>query len=130
MRILTVFVVLAACTQDAPAPPRERALYAGQGRDRLCVAGDRAGFITYGGGDSNCSARGRLERSDTATSFRPDGDEDCTIDVRFAEGRAILGQGHPSCAYYCGPGAAFAGKSFASDASASPAVDFAGDPLC
>ena len=131
MRILPIFLVLAACSQEPPPPAEpERALYAGQGRDRLCVDGDRAGFVTYGAGNANCSARGKLDRGGAATSIRPDGDEDCRIPVAFSGDRASLGAGRPTCSYYCGPGATFDGKSFSRDASASPAVDFAGDPLC
>ena len=39
------------------------ALSPGEGRDRLCIAGEagnyRAGLIAYGQGDVNCSASGR-----------------------------------------------------------------------
>ena len=130
MRFWPVFLLLAACSPEPPPPTPERAIYAGQGRDRLCVEGDRAGFVTYGAGEANCSARGRIERAGATASFRPDGDEDCRIAVTISGDRASLGPGQPSCSYYCGPGATFGGKSFSRDASASPAVDFAGDPLC
>ena len=130
MRILPVFLLIAACSPEPPPAAPEQALYAGQGRDRLCVQGDRAGFVTYGAGDGNCSARGRLERSGEAANLRPDGDEDCRISVTFSGDRVSLGPVKPSCSYYCGPGATFGGKAFSRSASASPAVDFAGDPLC
>jgi hypothetical protein len=130
MRIWPFFLVIAACSPESPPPAPDRALYAGRGRDRLCVEGDRAGFVTYGAGDANCSARGRIERAGAAASFRPDGEEDCRILLTFSGDRATLGPGQLSCSYYCGPGATLGGKSFSKDASASPAVDFAGDPLC
>ena len=41
-----------------------------------------------------------------------------------------IGEAAADCAYYCGPGASISGKAFTENASASPAVDFAGDPLC
>ena len=57
-------------------------------------------------------------------------DADCRIEVREQGESLRLGDVAPACAYYCGPGASFAGKAFAENDSASLAVDFAGDPLC
>ena len=131
MRCLPLLLLLAACSPDAPEPPTERTLYAGQGRDRLCIAGERIGFITYGQGDANCSVRGRVSRAgEQLLSIIPEGDEDCRIEATQQAGTIRLGRRAAACAYYCGPGADFAGKPFASSPSASPAVDFAGDPLC
>jgi hypothetical protein len=130
MRILAAVLLLAACSPEAAEPKPERLHYAGEGRDRLCISGKRAGFIIYGRGDSNCAATGRIARGPTVASFIPAGDEDCKIPLSFNGNRVSFGPGQPSCAYYCGPGAAFAGKSFQANAAASPAVDFAGDPLC
>jgi hypothetical protein len=132
MRWSLCLLMLAACSAE-PQPPAagERATYAGQGRDRLCIRDGRAGFITYGGGDTNCSVRGRLERpGGDRLVIVPDGDEDCRIDASSQAGHILLGSRGAGCAYYCGPGADFAGKAFTRQDSASPVVDFAGDPLC
>ncbi len=130
MRVLTLVLLLAACSADPAEPQLERQLYAGEGRDRLCIAGQRGGFIAYGDADANCSARGRVERSADRLVLIPDGDADCRIAATLAGDRLALGQRAPACEYYCGPGADFAGKAFTRSATASPAVDFAGDPLC
>lgn len=127
---LAIALSLAACSPEGGQPPAERALYAGAGRDRLCVKGMEAGFITYGEGDSNCSVRGRLEGQGDATVLVPAGDEDCRIPIRRDGEQAVLAAAAAACAYYCGPGANFAGRRFTRSADASPAVDFAGDPLC
>ena len=130
MRFLPLILLLAACSPAAPEPSSERRLYAGEGRDRLCRTGDRVGFIAYGEGDANCSVRGRLDRGENRLTLVPDGDADCRIEVREQGESLRLGDVAPACAYYCGPGASFAGKAFAENDSASLAVDFAGDPLC
>lgn len=124
------FLLLSACSPEAADPPAERLLYAGQGRDRLCVAAPRGGFVVYGQGNANCSARGRIERSGDRLVLIPDGDPDCRIEARLSGGRLAFGPRADACAYYCGPGADYAGKVLAKSATASPAVDFAGDPLC
>lgn len=130
MRALALVLLLAACSPQAPEPPGERLLYAGEGRDRLCMAGQRGGFIAYGDGDANCSARGRFERTGDRLLLIPDGDSDCRIEGALEGGRLTLGARSDACAFYCGPGADYAGKAFKQSASASPAVDFGGDPLC
>ena len=130
MRLLPLVLVIAACSPEAPPPAQERATYAGQGRDRLCVNADRAGFIAYGEGDSNCSVRGRVRADGDRLAIIPEGDEDCRIEAARQADRITLGARSAACAYYCGPGADFTGKAFAKRDSASPAVDFAGDPLC
>jgi len=131
MRALPFVFLLSACSPQAPEEPAKRSLFAGEGRDRLCRAGDRVGFITYGEGDANCSVRGRVDRAGKQIlAIMPDGDGDCRVELR-EEGRTLrLGKVAAACAYYCGPGASFEGRTFAESASASPAVDFAGDPLC
>lgn len=131
MRLLPLFLIIAACSPEAAPPAQEKATYAGQGRDQLCLDGDRAGFIAYGEGDANCSVRGRVEPvGEGRLSIIPDGDEDCRIEAARQSDRISLGARSGDCAYYCGPGADFTGKAFAKRDSASPAVDFAGDPLC
>jgi len=128
--MLAAVLLLTACSPKAPEPPAERLLYAGDGRDRLCVAGQRGGFIIYGEGNANCSARGKIERSGDRFTLIPDGDSDCRILADMNGDGLRLGARSTACAYYCGPGADYAGKALAKNASASPAVDFAGDPLC
>ena len=61
--ILAVTMLLAACSQQPADPSFTPGTFAGEGRDRLCIAGEagnyRAGLIAYGQGDINCSASGR-----------------------------------------------------------------------
>lgn len=130
MRILALVLLLAACSPEQAEPPAERLLYAGDGRDRLCIVGQRGGFVIYSNGNANCSARGRIERSGDRVVLIPDGDADCRIEARVDGDRLALGAQPEACGYYCGPGADYAGKALTQQASASPAVDFAGDPLC
>jgi hypothetical protein len=131
MRILIIALLLSACSQEAPRKPAGQVTYAGEGRDRLCTKGDRAGFIAYGRGDANCSVQGRIERSgEHLLTLEPIGDHDCRIAIEEQGGTLRLGKAGATCSYYCGPNASFDGKAFTRDASASPAVDFAGDPLC
>jgi hypothetical protein len=126
MRILALVLLLAACSEEGADKPPDRLLYAGQGRDRLCIVADRVGFIAFGQGDSNCSARGRL----TNSTIIPDGDPDCRIPIERQADTIRFGRPAAACSYYCGPGGDFAGRAFSRAPSASPAVDFAGDPLC
>ena len=128
--VLPAFLLLAACSGGTPQSPPERVLYDGEGRDRLCLAGERAGLIAYGEGDANCSVRGRVEKTGEQLTIIPDGDEDCRIDARQQGETIRIRSLSAACNYYCGPGASFDGKAFAKNAAASPAVDFAGDPLC
>jgi hypothetical protein len=130
MRVLTLVLLLPACSPETAEPPAERLFYAGEGRDRFCAEGQRGGFIIYGDADANCSARGRVERSADRFVLIPDGDADCRIEARLSGDRLAFGARSDACAYYCGPGADYAGKALTRQASASPAVDFAGDPLC
>lgn len=121
-------LLLAACS---PEPEPERSLYAGAGRDRLCIDGDRAGFIAYGEGDANCSVRGTLEMSGGGVTITPAGDEDCRITATAAEGSLRLDARSGACGFYCGPGADFSGRLFRKvEGAPSGARDFAGDPLC
>jgi hypothetical protein len=131
MRILPLVVLLSACSPQATQEPAGRSLYVGEGRDRLCRAGDRVGFITYGEGDANCSVRGRVDRAgEQLLAIFPDGDQDCRMEL-YEQGNSLrLGKVAATCAYYCGPDASFEGRAFTESSSASPAVDFAGDPLC
>ena len=103
--------------------------YSGAGRDRLCLNRQtgRAGFITYGEGNANCSVRGQLGNSGT---IQPDGDSSCAIAFSATDDAVRLASGGAGCAYYCGPTASFEGKAFRRMATPEPATDLAGDPLC
>lgn len=134
-------LLIAACSTEPADPGPAPGLFAGEGRDALCMSGtsgeQRAGFITYGQGGNNCSARGRIERQGSILSVVPHGEGDCRIPLVVDGDRISMGPGHPSCDYYCGPGATFAGKNFrrvapgdAAAAARNPMTDFAGEPLC
>lgn len=140
MRLFFLFaaILLTACQQAEersaePSPGRQPIVtYAGIGRDRLCLdeGAGRIGLITYGQGDVNCSVRGGVTRSAGRLSISPDGDESCRIDATLAGARLTLGGMSPSCAYYCGPDASYADKSFGLSDNNERVVDLAGDPLC
>ena len=137
--LLLSVTLLSACNQDlgqqsgqdVEAGP-QLAVYSGEGRDRLCLdeRAGRIGFVTYGQGDNNCSIRASVSRKGKGLSIAPDGDQSCSISATVADGSVILGERSPACAYYCGPGATFAGKRFARLERAEPVTDFAGEPLC
>lgn len=128
MRILFPILLLAAC---APEPVHERSLYAGAGRDRLCVDGNRVGFIAYGSGDANCSVRGTIEMSGGGVTITPAGDQDCRITATAVEGSIRLDARSGACGFYCGPGADFSNRTFRKvEGALTDARDFAGDPLC
>jgi len=130
MRAIVLVLLLAACSPQGPQEPAAQVTYASEGRDRLCLKGERAGFITYAEGAANCSVRGRVSRTGDHLTITPEGDQDCRIPAD-EEGDIIrLGKAAGTCDYYCGPGASFADKAFTRAESASGAVDFAGDPLC
>lgn len=131
MRFLAFALLLAACSPVPSKEPADSGTYAGQGRDRLCMKGSRIGFIAYGQGNTNCSLRGRFDRAgEHLLTIIPDGDRDCRIGVEEQGETLRLGEAGQACAYYCGPGAGFEGKGFTRNSDATPAVDFAGDPLC
>lgn len=130
---LLALLGLAACDQpEAPATAEiATEIWQAGTRDRLCLKGNRAGFIVYGQGDSNCSARGRAIRSDTQASMVPDGDKSCTFVVAMAGDTATLRAGSGAgCAYYCGPGAAIGDLKLTRAPATTAATDLAGDPLC
>jgi hypothetical protein len=133
--ILAAALCLPACAkEDSAAVALPTGSYGSGGRDALCIAGkagaQRAGFVVYGGGDANCSASGRIEQVGSQWSLIPAGDLDCKIPLRVEGGRASLGQATAKCAYYCGPGAAFDGKTFGPAKPDQPVTDFGGDALC
>jgi len=133
-RIFLLVTLLAACSQEGAQTALSTGTFAGDGRDRLCIAGEpgayRAGLIAYGPGDSNCSAAGRLEQAGSGWALVPRGEGGCRIPVEIAGNRVSIGQPPAACSYYCGPGARLAGKSFALGRQQSAPTDFGGEPLC
>jgi hypothetical protein len=133
--LLAALVSITACArEETPVPGLAAGAYPGSGRDALCIAGQggaqRAGLITYGADDANCSVSGRLEAAGEGWALIPAGDLDCKIPLRVEAGRVTVGQLPQACAYYCGPGASADGKSFGPVAQGKPTTDLAGDPLC
>jgi hypothetical protein len=128
-------LLLAACSRGADPGDAVVGVYRGPGRDGLCIAregqGLKAGLITYGDGDTNCSLNGRAEFRGDSLIVTPRGDSECSIKIRITNGIARLGERARVCAYYCGPGADYAGKELRKTPDAAIKVtDFAGDPLC
>jgi hypothetical protein len=138
MRLIPAFALLiAACSSETAGPSLATGSFAGEGRDRLCIAGEgqnlRAGFIAYGDGDANCSASGSLTQADGQWTLVPRGESanGCRVGLTIANGTASIAPAGADCAYYCGPGVDLAGKSFdLGKPAAAPATDLAGDPLC
>ena len=133
--ITCALLALASCSKpEAAVPPVEAGTFAGAGRDALCIAGGadarRAGFVVYGAGDANCSVNGRIEAAGTGWTLVPTGEESCRIALALDDGKVALGAQSEACNYYCGPGASFAGRTFARADAAAAVRDFAGDPLC
>ena len=133
-RCLPLVLMLAACSQEGTAPSLTTGTFAGEGRDRLCIAGDpgkyRAGLIAYGKGDINCSASGRIDSQDGQLALIPRGDTACRITLKMTDNSVQIGEVPAACSYYCGPGASLGGKSFNRSDMGAEAVDLAGDPLC
>lgn len=131
---IALALLLAACSKQPAEPALVVGTFAGEGRDRLCIAGEaggqRAGLIAYGKGDVNCSASGSLQQAGEGWVLVPKGEGDCRIPLEIGGNSVRIGQPPAACSYYCGPGATMAGKSFNRAAEASPVVDLAGDPLC
>ncbi len=134
--LIPVFALtLAACAEEEPAViGLTTGTYQSGDRDALCIAGpagaQRGGFIIYGRDNGNCSVSGRIAQGETGWDLIPDGDPGCRISLNVNAGRVSLGQATRSCEYYCGPGAAYGGKSFTRSPSTGPVADLAGDPLC
>ena len=131
---LFAVLCLAGCSQEAAAPELAIGTYVGEGRSQLCIAGkgaeQRAGVISYGAGDANCSASGRLTRVGADWMLIPRGEGDCRIPFSARGNQVRIGVVPGSCAYYCGPGAALANRRFALQPNAGEAADAFGDPLC
>jgi hypothetical protein len=132
--IISVALLLAGCSQEPAGPSLKVGTFAGEGRDRLCLAGSpgayRAGLIAYGEGDMNCSAAGKLEPAGSGWTLTPKGEGECRILLTVEADVVHVGQVPATCAYYCGPGAALTGKSYNRADMGAKAVDLAGDPLC
>jgi hypothetical protein len=132
--ILSLALLLTACSNESAEPSLTTGTFAGTGRDRLCIAGKpgayRAGLIAFGDGDTNCSASGKLEPAETNWMLVPKGEGDCRIPLEIEGNIVRVGQPPAACDYYCGPGATIAGKSFNRADMGATAVDLAGDPLC
>ena len=128
-------LLLAACSREADPGEMLVGVYGESDRDGLCVARDgeglKAGLIAYGDGASNCSLNGRAEVRGESLVVIPRGDLECSVDIRIVNGIATVGPQLQACAFYCGPGANYAGRKLRKTAdAATKVVDFAGDPLC
>ena len=132
--ILPLAMLLAACSQQPAEPSLTTGTFAGSGRDRLCIAGEpgnyRAGLIAFGEGDVNCSASGRIESQGGKLALVPRGEGPCRIPLTIEGNIVRIGEVAAACSYYCGPGAAMAGKTYSKANMGAAAVDLAGDPLC
>ena len=132
--ILVLAALLAACSQEAAQPSLATGTFAGEGRDRLCIAGEatayRAGLVAYGQGNANCSATGRLEQAGAGWTLVPKGEGECRIPIEIDGNVVRVGQPPAACSYYCGPGASLAGKAYNRSDMGAKALDLAGDPLC
>lgn len=133
-RFLPWTLLLAACSQQPAEPSLTTGTFAGNGRDRLCIAGDpgnyRGGLITYGEGDSNCSASGSIETEAGEFALIPRGEGPCRIGLVIEGDVVRIAEIPAACSYYCGPGVRMDGKSFRRAESSGAAVDLAGTPLC
>ena len=134
IRIFLLAPLLTACSQEAAQPSLATGTFAAEGRDRLCIAGEpgayRAGLIAYGQDNANCSVAGRLDPSGNGWVLVPKGEGDCRIPLTIDGKTVRVGQPPAACAYYCGPGASLAGKSYNGADMGAKVVDYAGEPLC
>ncbi|MDQ3074160.1 MAG: hypothetical protein M3Q88_00910 [Pseudomonadota bacterium] len=142
MRFLLFSVLaLTACSEKPTATGLATGLFAGEGRDALCIVGvpgeQRAGFIVYGEGNVNCSARGTIAVNGNDFILVPSGEGDCRIPLQIGRASVVIGHQAAGCDYYCGPAVRFGEKKFgrvdrsnAAAARTNPMVDVAGDPLC
>ncbi len=132
--IIPAALLLAACSQERENPSMPTGTYAGQGRDRLCIAGEagnyRAGLIAFVQDGVNCSASGPLSAQNGRYVLVPRGEGECRIPLEIEGNVVRIGQPPAACAYYCGPGADMAGRTYNRSDMGAQAVDLAGDPLC
>ena len=132
--ILPFIMLLAACSRQPAETSLTTGTFAGEGRDRLCLAGEpgnyRGGLIAFGTGDVNCSASGRIETADGGLALVPRGEGGCRIPLTVEGNVVRIGEVPAACSYYCGPGASMAGKAFNRADMGAAVTDLAGDPLC
>jgi len=133
-RISSLAILIAACSQQPAEPSLNPGTFAGEGRDRLCIAGEagnyRAGLVSYGEGDINCSASGRIDWQGNSLALVPRGETACRIPLIIEGNTVRTGNVPAACSYYCGLGATMSGKTYHRSDMGSKAVDLAGDPLC
>src|SRR5687768_6591944 len=100
--IIPMALLLAACSQQAENPSIPTGTYAGEGRDRLCIAGEagnyRGGLIAYGQGDSNCSASGQVIAEGGQFLLVPPGESECRIPLEIEGNVARVGEPPAACA--------------------------------
>jgi hypothetical protein len=139
MRVVFLpILLLAACSTESETEteaPSRIGIHAGPGRDRMCIARSgeawRVGIVTYGEGDNNCTFRGKVVVAEHGMLVEALGDPDCRLLIEKEGETSRIGVPTPeACEYYCGPSATLSGRSFTHAPNASPAIDFAGDPLC
>ena len=136
MHRIRMFAACAALSVGACASEPEAVSQSWRnGRDGLCLTGVegslRAGLVAYGQGESNCSLSGPATKNGDMLTITPNGDSRCRIEVGLAGQKAQIGRLASSCAYYCGPGADYAGRVLQlSTGPATGITDLAGDPLC
>ena len=132
--MLSLMLILGACSKEVPDQSLTPGTFAGEGRDRLCIAGGpnnyRAGLIAYGTGDTNCTASGRIDTEGGQIALVPSGDTTCRVPLTIEGNTVRVGDVAATCSYYCGPGASMAGKTFNRSDMGAKAVDLVGDPLC
>ena len=132
--LIPMVMLLAACSQQAENPSIPTGTYAGEGRDRLCIAGGvgdyRGGLIAFGPSDINCSASGSVVVEGGKFLLIPRGEGDCRIPLEISGNVVRVGEPPAACGYYCGPGADMAGRTYNKADMGAKAVDLAGDPLC
>ncbi len=132
--IFVLALLLTACSREPSQPSLATGTFAGEGRDRLCIAGEggghRVGLIAYGAGDANCSAAGALEPAGQGWVLVPRGEGECRIPLQIEGNTVRVGKAAAACSYYCGPGAALSGKTYNRMGMGDKVTDLAGDPLC
>ena len=132
--LLPILLILGACSQQAADRSLTTGTFAGEGRDRLCIAGEagsyRAGLIAFGAGDINCSASGSVDTQGVQLALVPRGETACRIPLTIEGNTVRIGEVPAACSYYCGPGASMTGRAFNRSDMGSKAVDLAGESLC
>ena len=106
---------------------------------QLCIVArggeERFGLATWFEGRPRCSGAGAAERRGDVLRLVMAGEEACVIEASLNRTIVTFPRSvPPGCAYYCAPGASFAGRQFekvgGSEADALRARDLVGDALC